>query len=89
MTKEKVVLAYSGGLDTSMMVKWLQMNYDMDVITCNLDVGQDKESTGIEEKAWKLGAINHYTFDAKEEFAKEYIFPAIKANALYLSLIHI
>ena len=84
MTKDKVVLAYSGGLDTSMMVKWLQMNYDMDVITCNLDVGQDKESKGIEEKAWKLGAINHYTFDAKEEFATEYIFPAIKANARYM-----
>ncbi len=84
MTKEKVVLAYSGGLDTSMMVKWLMEEYDMDVITCNLDVGQDKETDGIEEKAWKLGAINHYTFDAKEEFAREYIFPAIKANALYM-----
>lgn len=84
MVKDKVVLAYSGGLDTSMMVKWLQEEYDMDVITCNLDVGQDKETVGIEEKAWALGAVNHYTFDAKKEFAKEYIFPAIKANALYM-----
>jgi argininosuccinate synthase len=84
MTKEKVVLAYSGGLDTSMMLKWLQEEYGMDVISVNLDVGQGKEKQGIEEKAWKLGAINHYTFDAKEEFAIGYIFPAIKANALYM-----
>jgi len=84
MPKDKVVLAYSGGLDTSMMVKWLQMEYDMDVITVNLDVGQGKERKGIEEKAWKLGVVNHYTFDAKEEFAVGYLFPAIKANALYM-----
>jgi argininosuccinate synthase len=84
MPKDKVVLAYSGGLDTSMMVKWLQMEYGMDVITVNLDVGQGKERKGIEEKAWKLGVVNHYTFDAKEEFAVGYLFPAIKANALYM-----
>ncbi len=84
MAKDKVVLAYSGGLDTSMMVKWLQMEYDMDVVTCNLDLGQDKEIKGVEEKAWSLGVVNHYAFDAKEEFATEYIFPAIKANALYM-----
>jgi argininosuccinate synthase len=84
LTNDKVVLAYSGGLDTSMMVKWLQTEYKMDVITCNVDVGQDKETKGIEEKAWKLGAINHYGFDAKEEFTTEYIHPAIKANALYM-----
>jgi len=84
MIKDKVVLAYSGGLDTSMMVKWLQMEYKMDVVTVNLDVGQGKERKGIEEKAWKLGVVNHYTFDAKEEFATNYLFPAIKANALYM-----
>jgi len=84
MVKDKVVLAYSGGLDTSMMVKWLQMEYKMDVVTVNLDVGQGKERKGIEEKAWKLGVVNHYTFDAKEEFATNYLFPAIKANALYM-----
>ncbi len=54
MPKDKVVLAYSGGLDTSMMVKWLQTEYGMDVVTVNLDVGQGKERKGIEEKAWKL-----------------------------------
>ncbi|MBD3207315.1 argininosuccinate synthase [Candidatus Bathyarchaeota archaeon] len=84
MTKDKVVLAYSGGLDTSMMLKWLQEEYGMDVISVNLDVGQGKERKGIEDKAWQLGALNHYTFDAKEEFATGYIFPAIKANALYM-----
>jgi argininosuccinate synthase len=84
MSKDKVVLAYSGGLDTSMMVKWLQMEYGMDVVTVNLDVGQGKERKGIEEKAWNLGVVNHYTFDAKLEFAMNYIFPAIKANALYM-----
>jgi argininosuccinate synthase len=67
-----------------MMVVWIQEEYGMDVITCNLDVGQDKETVGIEKKAWDLGVINHYGFDAKEEFAMEYLFPAIKANALYM-----
>ncbi|MBC8498471.1 argininosuccinate synthase [Candidatus Bathyarchaeota archaeon] len=84
MAKEKLVLAYSGGLDTSMMLKWIQEEYNMDVISCILDVGQQKDLKTVEEKAWSLGVLNHYTFDAKEEFAKEYVFPAIKANALYM-----
>jgi argininosuccinate synthase len=84
MSKSRVVLAYSGGLDTSMMLKWIQEEYDMDVISCIVDVGQGKDMKAVEEKAWNLGVLNHYTFDAKEEFAKEYVFPAIKANALYM-----
>jgi argininosuccinate synthase len=84
MSKNKVVLAYSGGLDTSMMLKWIQEEYDMDVISCIVDVGQGKDMKTVEEKAWNLGVLNHYTFDAKEEFAREYVFPAIKANALYM-----
>ena len=84
MSKGKVVLAYSGGLDTSMMLKWIQEEYDMDVISCIVDVGQGKDMKAAEEKAWNLGVLNHYTFDAKEEFAREYVFPAIKANALYM-----
>ncbi|UCD45367.1 MAG: argininosuccinate synthase [Candidatus Bathyarchaeota archaeon] len=84
MAKEKVVLAYSGGLDTSMMLKWIQEEYKMDVISCILDVGQGKDLKAVEEKAWSLGVLNHYTFDAKEEFANGYVFPAIKANALYM-----
>jgi argininosuccinate synthase len=84
MVKEKIVLAYSGGLDTSMMLKWIQEEYKMDVISCILDVGQQKDLKAVEEKAWSLGVLNHYTFDAKEEFATEYVYPAIKANALYM-----
>ncbi|MDP6458533.1 MAG: argininosuccinate synthase [Candidatus Bathyarchaeota archaeon] len=84
MVKKKVVLAYSGGLDTSMMLKWIQEEHNMDVISCILDVGQQKDLKVVEEKAWALGVLNHYTFDAKEEFAREYVFPAIKANALYM-----
>jgi argininosuccinate synthase len=84
LVKKKVVLAYSGGLDTSMMLKWIQEEYGMDVISCILDVGQQKDLKVVEEKAWSLGVLNHYTFDAKEEFARGYVFPAIKANALYM-----
>jgi argininosuccinate synthase len=84
MAKKKVVLAYSGGLDTSVMLKWIQEQYNYDVISVTLDVGQGKNFNAIEEKAWKLGVLNHYSIDAKEEFAKEYVFQAIKANALYM-----
>lgn len=84
LAKRKIVLAYSGGLDTSVMLKWLQEQYDSDVVSVTLDVGQGDDLKAIEEKAWKLGVVNHYTFDSKTEFAIEYIFPAIKANALYM-----
>lgn len=84
MAKKKTVLAYSGGLDTSVMLKWIQQEYDSDVISVTLDVGQGKDLDVIEEKAWKLGVLNHYSIDAKEEFAEKYVFPAIKANALYM-----
>ena len=80
---EKVVLAYSGGLDTSVLVKWLQEKYNAQVVTVTVDVGQQEDLKEIEEKARKLGVVNHYSIDAKKEFASNYIFPAIKANALY------
>ena len=83
MPKEKVVLAYSGGLDTSVMIKWIQENYEADVITLTVDVGQGKDLEAIERKALMLGAVKHYSVDAKHEFVVNYIFPAIKANALY------
>jgi len=79
----KIVLAYSGGLDTSVLLKWLQQKYDAEVITVTLDVGQKENLEKIEEKAKNLGAIKHYSIDAKDEFVKDYVFPAIKANALY------
>jgi len=79
----RIVLAYSGGLDTSVLIKWLQQKYDAEVITVTLDVGQKEDLKAIEEKALKLGAVKHYSIDAKDEFARNYVFPAIKANALY------
>jgi len=80
---EKVVLAYSGGLDTSVMVKWLSEHYKFEVITLTVDVGQKEDLKVIEQKAIKSGAVKHYTIDAKKEFVEKFIFPAIKANALY------
>ena len=79
----KFVLAYSGGLDTSVLIKYLQEKLDAQVITVTVDVGQGEDLKGTEEKAKKLGILKHYSIDAKEEFCKDYIFPAIKANALY------
>ena len=66
-----------------MMIKWLQEKYSADVITVTANVGQPEDLKEIEAKAKKLGALKHYSIDAKEEFAKDYVFPAIKANALY------
>ncbi|MGP3668094.1 MAG: argininosuccinate synthase [Candidatus Bathyarchaeota archaeon] len=80
---EKVVLAYSGGLDTSVMVKWLNEHYNFEVITLTVDVGQKEDLKVIEQKAINSGAVKHYTIDAKKEFVERFIFPAIKANALY------
>ena len=80
---DKFVLAYSGGLDTSVLIKYLQEKCKAQVITVTVDVGQGEDLEAAEEKAKKLGVIKHFSIDAKDEFAKEYIFPAIKANALY------
>ncbi|MCW4023849.1 MAG: argininosuccinate synthase [Candidatus Bathyarchaeota archaeon] len=81
--KEKIVLAYSGGLDTSVLIKYIQEKYDADVITVTVDVGQQEDLEGAALKAQNLGVYKHFSIDAKDEFAKDYIFPAIKANALY------
>ena len=80
---EKIVLAYSGGLDTSVLIKWLQEKYNAEVITVTVNVGQPENLKEVEEKAKKLGVLKHYSIDAKDEFATDYVFPAIKANALY------
>ncbi|MDH5662954.1 MAG: argininosuccinate synthase [Candidatus Bathyarchaeota archaeon] len=81
--KDTILLAYSGGLDTSVLIKWLQEKYDVDLITVTLDVGQQNDLKEIEEKAKSLGVKKHYSIDAKEEFVTNHVFPAIKANALY------
>ena len=81
--KEKIVLAYSGGLDTSVAIKWLQDNYNYDVIAVAIDVGEGKDLEFTKQKALDLGAIESHVVDATEVFADEYILPALKANALY------
>jgi argininosuccinate synthase len=83
MAKQKVVLAYSGGLDTSVCIKYLQVLHDMDVVTVTVDCGQTDDFTEIEEKARSIGAIDHIKIDAKEEFATKFVIGSIKANGLY------
>ncbi|MCA6070904.1 MAG: argininosuccinate synthase [Endomicrobium sp.] len=80
---KKVVVAYSGGLDTSIILSWIKEHYNCEVIACCVDVGQGKELEGLNEKAKKTGASKSYIVDAKREFVTEYIYPAVKANALY------
>ncbi|XJZ27916.1 argininosuccinate synthase [Bacillota bacterium Lsc_1132] len=83
MSKEKIVLAYSGGLDTSVSVKWIQEKYGYDVIALGLDVGEGKDLEAIKNKALNVGAVKAYMVDAKEMLAKDYLLPALKANCLY------
>ena len=83
MNPKKIVVAYSGGLDTSVMVKWLSDKYDAEIIAVTGDLGQKSELVGLEEKAIKTGASKVHVIDLKEEFIKEYAFSALKAGALY------
>ena len=83
MAKEKVVLAYSGGLDTSIIIPWLKENYDYDVIAVCGDVGQGKETDGLEERAKKAGASKLYIEDLRDEYVSDFIFPTLKAGAIY------
>ncbi len=81
---KKIVLAYSGGLDTSIIIQWLKENYDnCEVIAVAADVGQGKELSGLEEKAKKTGASKLYIEDLTKEFVEDYIFPTLKAGAVY------
>ena len=80
---DTVVLAYSGGLDTSVLVKLLQQKYDANVVTVTVDVGQQEDLNEIGEKAKRLGVSKHYSIDGKKEFVTNYVFESIKANALY------
>jgi len=83
MSKDKAVLAYSGGLDTSVCIKYLQNLHSYDVVTVTVDCGQNDDFEEIEKKSKAIGAIKHVYIDAKEEFAINYIIPCIKANGLY------
>ncbi len=83
MAKEKIVLAYSGGLDTSIIIAWLKENYDCEVIAVCGDVGQGKETDGLEERALRTGASKCYIEDLRDEYVKDFIFPTLKAGAVY------
>lgn len=80
---DKVVLAYSGGLDTSVAVRWLQEEYGLKVITLTVDIGNVPDLEAIRQKALKVGAIEALVVDAKEAFIKSYVFPALQADAVY------
>src|SRR6187549_2573730 len=79
----KIVLAYSGGLDTSAMLLWLKETYDCEVVCYTADVGQGEELSGLHEKAKATGASKLYVEDLREEFVKDFVWMAVKANALY------
>ena len=81
--RDKIVLAYSGGLDTSVAIRWLQEKYNLDVIAVAINVGQPPSSDDIVARALRNGAIKAEFVDAKKEFVEEYIWPALKANAMY------
>ena len=83
MAKEKIVLAYSGGLDTSIIIPWLKEHYDCEVIAVAADVGQGEELEPLHEKAIKTGASKLYIADLREEFITDYIWPTLKAGAMY------
>jgi argininosuccinate synthase len=79
----KVALAYSGGLDTSIIISWLKENYGCDVVAVAVDVGQADETAGLVQKAYATGACDFHLVDAKEEFAADYLFPVLRAGAIY------
>ena len=81
--KEKVILAYSGGLDTTAIIPWLKENYDYDVICCCIDVGQESELEGLEERAKLSGAEKLYILDVVDEYVDEYIMPCVQFGAVY------
>ncbi len=80
---DKVVLAYSGGLDTSVAIKWLKEKYNLDVIALTIDVGNERDFSAIQQKALKVGAVKALVKDAKAAFVNHFVFPALQADALY------
>ncbi len=80
---EKVVLAYSGGLDTSVAIRWIKERHRAEVIALSVDMGAEKDYEGIRQKALQVGALKAFVVEAKEEFLRDFVFPALAANALY------
>ena len=81
--KEKVILAYSGGLDTTAMIPWLKENFDYDVICCCVNCGQGNELDGLDERAKLSGAAKLYIEDVTDEFCDDVIVPCVQAGAVY------
>ena len=81
--KELVVLAYSGGLDTSIAIPWIRERYDAEVITLTVDLGQGKSLDGMEERALQAGAVKAFVVDGKEAFVRGFVWPALQAGAVY------
>jgi len=80
---DKVVLAYSGGLDTSVAIKWLKEKYNLDVVALTIDVGNERDFSAIKQKALKVGAVKALVTDARELFVNHFVFPALQADAVY------
>src|SRR5438034_2532462 len=83
MSRDKVILAYSGGLDTSIMVPWIREKYNLDVVTFTVDLGQGEDIQRIRQKALKTGAVEAIALDARNLFVDHFVFPALMAGALY------
>ncbi|GHV66233.1 argininosuccinate synthase [Spirochaetia bacterium] len=81
--KKKIVLAYSGGLDTTVIIPWLKENYDCDIVAVCVDVGQEADWKTIKQRALDTGALSCYVADVKKEYVEDFVWPALKANALY------
>ncbi len=80
---DKVVVAYSGGLDTSVILKWIKSKYGCEVVAFTADLGQEEELSGLEQKALETGAVKAYIEDLREEFVRDFVFPAFRAGAIY------
>src|SRR6516165_1044339 len=80
---ERIVLAYSGGLDTSVAIPWLKEKYQAEIIAVTMDLGQGKELEEVRDRALATGAVRAHVLDVREEFARDFIVPALKADAVY------
>ena len=83
MNNKKCILAYSGGMDSTISIAWIKKEYNLDVITLTLDLGGGPELDGVKEKAKNAGAIDSLIWDVRDEFVNEYVFKGLKARALY------
>ncbi len=84
---KKIILAYSGGLDTSIIVKWLQETYEAEVVTFTADIGQGEEIEPARKKAEAMGVKEIFIEDLKEEFVRDYVFPMFRANTIYMRVL--